>query len=195
MIAELFLVCALAVPSTQIRDSLNTSDVKVVQILLSDVQTIKVLLKAAGKEAHYQLPKKRIILLIGGLPDLINPLLVTAEQVWRLTIFDETVRDIVGSFFNQPFRRASASMVIFRMYAPANRWGSMRALVESIYAVAPGGYFLFDPVKCVEFVKHMDRYGFEKLPIRWKGHLIYIRNANPSQAAYGPGAQSIDRGA
>lgn len=179
MIKELFLCAALALPTTQV-PSVTMADVKVIQLLLR-----------FSKNNMYELPHKRIILLIGGLTELINPLRLAAENVWRLTMFDEHQNDVIGSFFNQPFKESGAVMVIFRMHAPANRWGSMRVLTESIFSIVHGGYFLFDPKKAPEFVKHLDRYGFEKLPIRWHNYLIYIRNGPPKKLTYIDGVHPI----
>lgn len=181
MIAELFLCAAMALPPTQ---------ASVADITMADVKVIQLLLKFS-KGNIYKLPEKRVILLVGGWTALINPLKILTDNVWRLTMSNMHENDVIGSAFNQPFKADSASMVIFQMVTPTNHWGVMQILKNTIYAIAHGGYILFDPENAPEFPEYLDRYGFEKLPIRWHKNLIYIRKVKPGVLIYEPGMRSI----
>jgi hypothetical protein len=163
MIKELFLACALALPSTFSNEPLT----------LGDINTVRILAR------FYRIPpvfaEKKRLLMIGGPEAWLDSFRGVGLESWRITPHPQGRYDIISSVFDQPIAYNSMVVIISLISGPTNLWGSMGLLSQCLHALKPYGYFLFNTRKMPNVERFLLRLGYSSLPFKWHGLSIYSK--------------------
>lgn len=163
MIAELFLVCAMAVPPTQFpHDPMTVADLKVFYML-----------GRYGDDPVNYAPETKKIYLIQSPGHWLFSMRERGMRAFRLTHMPLTSGDIIGLTLQQPMKRNSVHIVIFGGISGHSAWGSMRILSESVFPLLPYGYFVFQEYWNPMFSRYLLSRGYFKLPFKWREFSIY----------------------
>lgn len=154
----------MALPPTQFPPCIGKGDVQLFQRLLAFQD---------GAEGPKTSPGR--LLIVGGPPEWVLKFRAAQIEAWRLGPVPLTRYDVQGLSQAVPFKESSMKIVVYGMSGYWDPWLAMNVLQQAIYPLAPFGFFVFHSLLNPLFAKYLDRLGFSRVPLMWRGHEIWQR--------------------
>lgn len=154
MIANAFLICALALPVTSIPSpktslfTMESGSIKVARMLMLSAKS-----------------NNRNVLLIGTYHDWTYFLRESGYSAWRVTMDPEFRNDIMGTTFSIPIKPHSMILTVFASEEPKDITTLERVIRQLTSTLAVNGFLVFDGVLCPTIFRYLSPFNWRQVPV------------------------------
>lgn len=165
MIAEAFLLCAMALPPTQFRRDVMT---------VGDVRALQVLGRTDDSKVRYTMEGRKVLLIMTP-GNWLWAFRDNGIHAFRVTWMATSQFDVLGSILAVPVAKETMHTVIYGGASGHSRWASMQILSEAVYSVAQYGFFIFSERHNEHFSDYLRQKRYMRLPFLWRDFSIFQR--------------------